>query len=95
MADMTRVVPVLSPFPLWLLLHERFASEEKLAKVKAPLLFIHGTDDGYCPYWMGRRLYEIAPGPKAFLTIPKGTHGDALDVAPEAYQMALRQFLRR
>jgi predicted dienelactone hydrolase len=46
-----------------------------------PLLFVHARDDDVVPYAYGRNAYTLAPGPKYFLTLPKGGH-----VAP--YQAA-------
>lgn len=59
-----RVYPWL---PVRLLARTRLASVEKLAELRAPLLVIHSPDDEIVPYELGRRLYQAAAEPKAFL----------------------------
>ncbi|BCJ74770.1 hypothetical protein CS0771_43140 [Catellatospora sp. IY07-71] len=40
----------------------------------APLLFVHGLGDRVVTIDQGRAAYEAVPWPKAFLTLPLGTH---------------------
>ena len=61
MADMARV---LYPFlPVSWLLHHRFESEEKIAKVTCPILIGHGRLDRAIPFAMADRLEAAAGGP--------------------------------
>lgn len=53
-----------------------FPNIDHIANVKAPLFILHGTNDEICPYNMAGELFEKAPEPKGFLTIPNGTHND-------------------
>ncbi len=39
-----------------------------------PVLFFHGTSDGTVPYAASQSAYASAKAPKAFITIPGGTH---------------------
>jgi fermentation-respiration switch protein FrsA (DUF1100 family) len=59
-----------------LLARQRFASLEKIARLRAPLLVIHGDRDELVPYRMGQRLLAAAPGPKELLTVAGGHHND-------------------
>jgi predicted esterase len=43
----------------------------------APLLIVHGTDDSFVPYTEGVKVFNLARGPKAILTIEHGEHGAA------------------
>ncbi|MEV4416687.1 alpha/beta hydrolase [Catellatospora sp. NPDC049609] len=40
----------------------------------APLLFVHGVADSVVTLDQGRAAYDAVPWPKAFLTLPQGTH---------------------
>lgn len=79
--------------PLALVLTQRFDSLAKVAAVKAPVLFVHGTSDRFVPAAMSERLYAAAPEPKRLLLIENGNHSNASSVAFEKYQTAVRDFL--
>jgi fermentation-respiration switch protein FrsA (DUF1100 family) len=61
----------------WLLpraiFRERYDSIRQIAKVTAPILWIHGDDDHIIPLARGRRLYDAATGPK-FAALVKGAN---------------------
>jgi uncharacterized protein len=61
----------------WLML-DQFRSDEHIARVDAPLLFLHGTDDTVVPIRFGERLFALAHEPKLFARFPGGGH-DNLD----------------
>jgi hypothetical protein len=68
----------------------RYNSAAKIQRIRAPLLIMHSDADATVPYWMGRRLYELADEPKTFVTFPGATHQDfPLDIMIPA----LRDFL--
>jgi fermentation-respiration switch protein FrsA (DUF1100 family) len=71
----------------------RFNSLAKIARVRAPVLIIHGTRDEVVPFDMGRRLYEAAPKPKSFLPVEGAGHNDLSEVGGQAYYERLREFL--
>jgi fermentation-respiration switch protein FrsA (DUF1100 family) len=63
------------PFlPVRWLMRDRFRSDERIAVLKAPLLMMHGENDTVIPVRFGRRLYDLAPGRKRFVSFPLGTH---------------------
>ncbi|NDP39012.1 MAG: alpha/beta hydrolase [Rhodoferax sp.] len=72
--------------------NERFASIDKIARVHAPLLMIHGSADTTIPMRLGRRLYAAANPPKRWLAIEGGAHSDLQDVGRGPYQATLRHF---
>ena len=71
----------------------RFVSMRKIARVRAPLLFLHGDRDDIVPWALGRRLFDAAPGPKAFETLRGAGHNDTLEVGGRAYLERLQRFL--
>jgi hypothetical protein len=62
----------------------RFASIDKIARVSAPKLFIHGRDDTIVPIAHGRRLFAAALPPKEFKMVVGG-HTDAFERDPEFF----------
>jgi alpha-beta hydrolase superfamily lysophospholipase len=78
---------------LQLVLTQRFDSMAKVAAVKSPILFVHGTSDRFVPAEMSERLYAAAPEPKRLLLVENGNHGNASAVAFEKYRAAVRDLL--
>jgi uncharacterized protein len=77
-------------FPVRLLMRNQFNSLSKLSRCKQPIFIAHGDADTLVPYSQGKRLYEAAPGPKEFLTLPGADHNDQ---TPEVFYLALKKFL--
>jgi uncharacterized protein len=71
----------------------RFDSLGTIARVKVPVLIIHGTRDQVIPFEMGRRLYEAARKPKAFFPIEGAGHDDAYIVGGRLYFDRLKAFI--
>jgi uncharacterized protein len=65
------------PFlPVRLLMHDRFRSDQRIGKVTAPVLVIHGARDNVVPIAYGERLYALITAPKKFVRFPEGHHSD-------------------
>ncbi|NOY12121.1 MAG: alpha/beta hydrolase [Deltaproteobacteria bacterium] len=83
---------------LWLLagwaLEARYDNLAKIAQLKVPLLIFHGEQDDIVPQWMGIELFERAPQPKRFYSIPRAGHNDTYDVGGEGYWQQWRAFLQ-
>jgi len=62
--------------PVRLLMKDQFHSDERIAKVSAPLLILHGLHDQIVPYAMGDRLFELANQPKHIVKFLDGGHED-------------------
>lgn len=73
---------------------ERFASIEKIGRVRAPLLMIHGSADATVPMRLGRQLYDQANPPKQWESIQGGRHSDLHQTGHVPYQEALRRFMQ-
>ena len=65
------------PFvPVRWLIKDAFRSDLRIARVKAPILVLHGERDGIVPIAFGERLYALAPGRKRMVRFPQGNHVD-------------------
>jgi fermentation-respiration switch protein FrsA (DUF1100 family) len=62
--------------PVRLLMKDPFRSDQRIAKVTAPLLVLHGERDRVVPIALGERLFALANEPKRFVRFPAGTHVD-------------------
>jgi fermentation-respiration switch protein FrsA (DUF1100 family) len=63
-------------FPVRLLIRDPLHSDARIARVKAPLLVMHGTDDATIPIRFAERLSALAHEPKQFVRFPGGGHAD-------------------
>lgn len=68
---------------------------DHLPQCRVPMLFIHGQEDAFVPFWMGQALYDAHPGPKEKLFVEGAAHAEALAVAPQDYQTAVNQWVQR
>jgi fermentation-respiration switch protein FrsA (DUF1100 family) len=65
------------PFiPVRWLMKDQFHSDERIGKVKAPILILHGDRDRVIPISYGERLYASAPEPKEIVRFAGGDHED-------------------
>lgn len=63
----------LYPFlPVRFVASQRFASIEKIARVRAPKLFLHSPSDDVIPFAHGQRLFAAATGPRRFVPVVGG-----------------------
>jgi len=60
--------------PLRLLMRDQFRSDERIARVKVPLLIMQGANDPAIPIVLGERLFTLANEPKQFVRFPGGGH---------------------
>ena len=51
-------------FPIGLLLKDKYESDKKIKNIKSPVLIMHGESDTIVPFWMGKKMYELANDPK-------------------------------
>lgn len=87
--DMARVIyPWLPGF----FVRNSYDSLHKIQTVKAPLIFLHSRDDEIVPYRLARKLFEAAPGKKAFIDLDGG-HNTLFFDSGERYRKAIRDFI--
>ena len=53
-------------FPVSILLKDKYESDKKIKNIKSPILIMHGEVDKVVPFWMGKKLYNLANEPKYF-----------------------------
>ncbi|MFQ5850203.1 MAG: alpha/beta hydrolase [Candidatus Binatia bacterium] len=95
-ASVREMAKVLFPFlPIGPFLRTRYDILDKIKRVRVPLLVIHGDQDDVVPYAQGKRVFEAAPEPKEFYTIPGAHHNDTFIVGGDPYFAALKGFIDR
>ncbi len=62
--------------PVRLLMKDQFRSDQRIGKVTAPVLIMHGELDRVVPIAFGRRLYALVGAPKKFIHLARGGHDD-------------------
>ena len=50
--------------PVSLLLKDKYDNQKKIKNINIPVLVMHGEVDQIVPFWMGKKIYEIANQPK-------------------------------
>lgn len=60
--------------PVRLFMRDQFLSRERIAKVHAPLLIIHGDRDSVVPFSQGQELFSLANQPKTFVRMEGSQH---------------------
>ena len=90
--DMSQLDSRYRYVPIKLFLRERFESLSKVPELRMPVLFVHGTADDTVPFWMGKQLFDAAPGPKRFVEIDGGGH-DHDDSGVRVIRTALGRFI--
>ena len=76
--------------PVRMLMRNRYDSLSRITRYSGPILISHGTADTIVPYSQGRKLFDLATGPKEFFEIAGGDHNDP---EPEHYLPTLHKFL--
>ncbi len=79
-APFTSIVDIAAsafPFvPVRMLMKDQFRSDERIGKIQAPILVMHGERDRVVPFHYGERLFALAPEEKCFVRFPRGGHND-------------------
>lgn len=60
--------------PVRYLMKDQFRSDQRIARVKEPVLVLHGDRDTIIPIEFGQRLFALVPGVKRFALFPGGAH---------------------
>jgi hypothetical protein len=58
---------------------DTFRSDQRISRVKVPLLLLHGELDRVVPIAYGERLFDMANEPKRMVRFPRGGHVDLDD----------------
>ena len=62
--------------PVRLLMRDQFRSDERIGKVTAPVLILHGKQDAIVPFAMGEALFALTKAPKHIVRFLDGGHED-------------------
>lgn len=62
--------------PVRWLIRDPFRSDQRIGRVAAPLLIMHGARDPTIAIRFGERLFALAREPKQFVRFPEGGHDD-------------------
>ena len=89
--EMARVM--LPALPIGPLLSAKFAVIDKVGKITAPLLVLHGDQDEIIPFEQGQRVFAAARQPKQFYPIKGAGHNDTFIVGGKGYYERLRSFI--
>ncbi|PCJ97301.1 MAG: hypothetical protein COA45_10215 [Zetaproteobacteria bacterium] len=74
------------PFmPVKYLLKDRYMNIEKIDKINAPLLILHGHKDQTIPFDSAEKLFEMAKYPKKLIDFPQGNHNNLYDFGASQY----------
>jgi len=75
--SITDVAGAAFPFlPVRSLIRDRFHSDQRIERVTAPLLIMHGARDSTISINLGERLFALAHESKQFARFPEGGHND-------------------
>ncbi len=84
---------------LWLVagwaIEARYDNLDKIGQLKVPVQIFHGERDNIVPQDMGRQLFEQAPPPKFFYSIPRAGHHDTYGRGGEKYWRQWQKFLQQ
>lgn len=79
--------------PVRWLMKDPFYSDRRIARVKAPLLVLHGERDTIVPIAFAEKLFALAAEPKRFVRYPEGGHVNLDDYgALDAVRAFLAEF---
>ena len=79
-SSVTDIGKSVYPFvPVRWILKDKWDSESRIHKVKAPLLFIHSKEDSTVPFRFGKKIFLSANEPKKHIWLEGGDHESNLD----------------
>jgi len=74
---------------------ESASAEEALRHAKVPMLFIHGYQDGFVPYYMLGQVFEACGSDKTTETFDRGEHAVSCLSDPWKYEKVVGTFIKR
>lgn len=77
------------------LVSDEFAPRSLVAKLPAPLLMVHGSNDEVVPISQGKSLFAAARERKTFFEVKGGTHGDSLSRNHGEYRKKMLEWMEQ
>ncbi len=74
---------------------KEYSTLDAMAECEVPVLFIHGTEDGFVPVEMTYENYKACAAPKHLLVVPGANHGMSYWMNTQGYQEAVLDFFSR
>ena len=76
--------------PVGLILKDKYKNDEKIKNINIPILVMHGEADQIVPFWMGKKVFNLANEPKySYFT----TTDDHMMEYDEKLVLALKSFI--
>ncbi len=69
-----------------------YSTIDAMKHCRAPVLFIHGTDDHFVPIEMTYENYKACIAPKRLLVVPGAEHGMSYFLEKKGYEAEVRRF---
>jgi hypothetical protein len=92
--DVARSAGFLGWVASWFATQE-FDSIDKIAKIDAPILMMHGSADKTVPIALGQALFDAAPAGTRWVPFEGGSHSGIDREQPDLYRQSLRAFVAR
>lgn len=77
--------------PVGPLITQRFDAIKRVPNLGSPLLVVHGSQDRLVKPELGRKLYEAAREPKAFVLVDGGSHHNTNSIGQAQYREAIAE----
>jgi pimeloyl-ACP methyl ester carboxylesterase len=90
--DVAKSAGVFGTIASWFSTQE-FDSVDKIARIDAPILMMHGTADKTVPFALGLALYEHAPAGTRWVPFEGGSHSGLDREQPGLYRDSVRQMI--
>ena len=65
----------------------------QIRKSKTPIFIIHGTEDRFVPFEMGKKLYDACSSEKEYWAVEGAKHIMSSWVAKDEYKQKVKDFL--
>ena len=76
--------------PVGLLLKDKYENQKKIKNINIPILVMHGEADKIVPFWMGKKIFDLANNPKySYFT----KHDDHMMEYDDKLVLALKSFV--
>jgi uncharacterized protein len=82
------------PFVPMGMIPDAYPNLRRIARIRSPLLVIHGDRDDIVPVSHGRALFEAAPSAKRLEIVSGAGHNDVLDVMGASYGATIAEWAR-
>lgn len=92
--DVAAELGVVGTMVSWLA-NEQFDSVDKIGRVDAPILIMHGSADDTVPVTLGRRLRDAAPAGTRWVEFSGGSHSRLHSEDPALYREAVKSLIAR